>query len=62
MGVNAPTHDDDLYQSYLRVLDFISGMTDDYATFISRQFSGTARLTRQARRESGRAFSRSERA
>ena len=42
MGVNAPTHDDDLYQSYLRVLDFISGMTDDYATFISRQFSGTA--------------------
>ena len=42
MGVNAPTPEDDLYQSYLRVLDFVSGMTDDYATFISRQFSGTA--------------------
>lgn len=42
MGVNAPTPDDDLYQSYLRVVDFVSGMTDDYATFISRQFSGTA--------------------
>lgn len=42
MGVNAPKKDDDLYTSYRRVIDFISGMTDDYATFVSRQFSGTS--------------------
>lgn len=41
MGINAPSEKDSIYTSYLRVLDFISGMTDDYATFISKQFSGT---------------------
>lgn len=40
MGANAPGKADSLYTAYLRVLDFVSGMTDDYATFISRQFSG----------------------
>ena len=41
MGINAPVESDSLYMSYLRVIDFISGMTDNYATFISKQFSGT---------------------
>ena len=44
MGANAPGKDDSLYMAYLRVLDFVSGMTDDYATFISQQFSGTSGL------------------
>jgi len=42
MGANAPGVDDNLYTACLRVVDFVSGMTDDYATFVSRQFSGTA--------------------
>lgn len=42
MGANAPGREDSLYMAYLRVLDFVSGMTDDYAAFISQQFSGTA--------------------
>lgn len=42
MGTNAPAEGECLYTAYLRVLDFVSGMTDDYATFISQQFSGTA--------------------
>ena len=42
MGSNAPSEGECLYTAYLRVLDFVSGMTDDYATFISQQFSGTA--------------------
>ncbi len=41
MGVNAPSPGDDLNMAYHRVIDFITGMTDSYATFISRQFSGT---------------------
>lgn len=40
MGVHSPTDHDDLYTAYLRVLDFIMGMTDNYATFIAEQFSG----------------------
>lgn len=43
LGYNAPKDTDKLYNAYLRVIDFISGMTDNYATFISEQFSGTAR-------------------
>ncbi|MDD4701180.1 MAG: deoxyguanosinetriphosphate triphosphohydrolase [Desulfovibrio sp.] len=42
MGSNAPAEGACLYTAYLRVVDFVSGMTDDYATFISQQFSGTA--------------------
>lgn len=42
LGVNAPRRDDDLYTAYLRVIDFITGMTDTYAAFISEQFSGIA--------------------
>ncbi len=41
MGVNAPVDKDDLNAAYHRVIDFITGMTDSYATFVSRQFSGT---------------------
>lgn len=41
LGINSPAENDSLYTSYLRVIDFISGMTDNYATFISKQFSGT---------------------
>ena len=41
MGINAPNESDSIYTAYLRVIDFISGMTDNYATFISKQFSGT---------------------
>lgn len=41
MGINAPLENDDLYSAYLRVIDFVTGMTDSYATFLSKQFSGT---------------------
>ncbi|MBQ9406554.1 MAG: deoxyguanosinetriphosphate triphosphohydrolase [Desulfovibrio sp.] len=41
MGANAPMPQEDTYGAYLRVLDFVAGMTDEYATFLSRQFSGT---------------------
>lgn len=41
MGVNRPMENDDLYKGYLRVIDFITGMTDNYATFIAEQFSGS---------------------
>lgn len=40
MGINAPKNNDSLYLSYLRIIDFISGMTDDYATFVSKQLAG----------------------
>ena len=42
MGGHAPRREDDLYVSYLRVLDFITGMTDQYASFVATQFLGTA--------------------
>ena len=35
MGVTRPTESDVFYKGYLRVLDFITGMTDNYATFIA---------------------------
>ena len=41
MGVNAPQEDDDLYTAYIRVIDFITGMTDVKATFLSKQLLGT---------------------
>ena len=41
MDTNAPNPDDDLYTAYLRVIDFITGMTDPRATFLSKQLSGT---------------------
>ncbi len=40
MGIHAPTADSGLYNSYRRMLDFISGMTDNYATYLARQIGG----------------------
>lgn len=40
LGRSAPQSDWTLYQAYMRVIDFISGMTDNYAAQIARQFSG----------------------
>ncbi|ASP40991.1 deoxyguanosinetriphosphate triphosphohydrolase [Bacterioplanes sanyensis] len=40
MGRSAPQADWSLYQAYMRVIDFIAGMTDNYAADIARQFSG----------------------
>ena len=33
---------DRMYQCMMRALDFLSGMTDDYATYLAKQFSGMA--------------------
>lgn len=43
MGANAPEKDWPLYQAYMRVLDFVSGMTDQYATYLAHQIGGMAR-------------------
>ena len=43
LGVNAPKKEADLYTSYQAIVDFVSGMTDDYATLISSQFSGAGK-------------------
>lgn len=40
MGPSAPKPDWSLYQAYMRVLDFVAGMTDNYAADIAKQFSG----------------------
>ncbi|MDF1764501.1 MAG: deoxyguanosinetriphosphate triphosphohydrolase [Oleibacter sp.] len=40
MGRSAPQPDWSLYSAYMRALDYISGMTDNHAAMISRQFSG----------------------
>ena len=40
MGKSAPQADWSLYEAYMRALDYISGMTDNYAAEIARQFSG----------------------
>lgn len=40
MGPSAPQADWSLYQAYMRVLDFVAGMTDNYAADIAKQFSG----------------------
>lgn len=40
LGKSAPQNDWTLYQAYMRAIDFISGMTDNYAAQIARQFSG----------------------
>jgi len=45
MGIHAPKADWDLYHSYMRVLDFISGMTDNYAAYLSRQIGGITSTT-----------------
>ncbi|MDO6564954.1 deoxyguanosinetriphosphate triphosphohydrolase [Amphritea sp. 1_MG-2023] len=40
MGIHSPEPQWPLYQSYMRVLDFIGGMTDNYAAYLSRQIGG----------------------
>jgi dGTPase len=40
MGRSAPQPGWTLYQSYMRVIDFVAGMTDSYAALLARQFSG----------------------
>jgi dGTPase len=40
MGIHAPEADWPLYDSYRRALDFISGMTDNYASYLARQIGG----------------------
>lgn len=40
MGIHAPDADLPLYHAYMRALDFISGMTDNYATYLARQIGG----------------------
>lgn len=43
LGNNAPNRKQSFYQSMLRVTDVVSGMTDDYATFMAGQLSGVGR-------------------
>ncbi|MEH6578820.1 MAG: deoxyguanosinetriphosphate triphosphohydrolase [Amphritea sp.] len=40
MGIHSPEAQWRLYPSYMRVLDFIGGMTDNYAAHLSSQISG----------------------
>lgn len=40
MGPSAPKANWTLYQAYMRVLDYVAGMTDNYAADIAQQFSG----------------------
>jgi dGTPase len=37
---NGKSHEKDLYQVLMPFLDYITGMTDDYATFVNRQLLG----------------------
>ncbi|WP_417221846.1 deoxyguanosinetriphosphate triphosphohydrolase [Amphritea sp.] len=40
MGIHSPEPQWPLYPSYMRVLDFIGGMTDNYAAYLARQIGG----------------------
>lgn len=40
MGSSRPMPGDDLYTSYLKVLDYISGMTDNFAVATAREITG----------------------
>ena len=40
LGIHAPPADWPLYDSYMRAVDFIGGMTDTYATYLARQIGG----------------------
>lgn len=44
MEYNLPTADWSPYQAYMRVLDFIGGMTDNYAQYLAQQMGGLGRL------------------
>ena len=40
LGNHAPQAGQSLYQAWLRILDFIGGMTDSYATEMAREMTG----------------------
>lgn len=40
LGRSAPQPDWTLYEAYMRVIDFVAGMTDSYAAALARQFTG----------------------
>jgi len=40
LGNNAPDPHGSLYQAFLRMIDFIAGMTDSYATEMAREMTG----------------------
>lgn len=43
MEYNAPKKEWPIYQTYRRVLDFVGGMTDNYATYLAQQVGGMGR-------------------
>ncbi|MBE9609066.1 deoxyguanosinetriphosphate triphosphohydrolase [Chitinilyticum litopenaei] len=43
MEYNAPRREWEMYDTYRRVLDFIGGMTDNYATYLAQQVGGMGR-------------------
>lgn len=45
LGNSAPQKDWSLYQSFLRVIDYIGGMTDNYATEMAREMTGRSSPT-----------------
>lgn len=45
LGNNAPSPDASLYDAFLRVIDFIAGMTDSYATEMAREMTGRSSPT-----------------
>jgi dGTPase len=40
MGEEHPTEKNSYYENLLKVTDYVSGMTDNYATYVANQFSG----------------------
>lgn len=46
LGYSAPKPDWSLYQSYLRVVDFVAGMTDSYAAQMAQEMTGGSILIR----------------
>ncbi len=43
MGANKPQKEWTLYNSYMRIMDYIVGMTDNYATDVGQQLRGLSR-------------------
>ncbi len=41
-GLDKMDEQERLYQCIMRALDFLAGMTDNYATYLAKQFSGMA--------------------
>jgi dGTPase len=42
MGTNKPKPEWTLYESYMRIVDYIAGMTDNYAIYVAQQLQGMA--------------------